>query len=252
MQGSESSGILKPGLRDPGYVRIRDGTACSFGGSQMWFYLRGEKGGSRRICGQGCGLIAFADLLLYRASRDRRWFPESWKSFSGTPSFLKKESYIRLVRMLDRKYLRVLPMVGLTGPAVSFALNLFFLREKIPYRAAWKWALSPAKMLELMEEMLENDIPVIFSIGPNIPFVWGKRGVRLFRANLTETGSTVCRHFVTLTGIYTEQGSGKTMLRISSWGKEFYIDYGEYRDYIKKRSARFASSMVYIRRKKKG
>ena len=37
------------------------------------------------------------------------------------------------------------------------------------------------------------------------------------------------------------------MLQISSWGKMFYIDYEEYRDYVDHFSGTITSSMVYIR-----
>ena len=36
------------------------------------------------------------------------------------------------------------------------------------------------------------------------------------------------------------------MLKISSWGKEFYIDYQEYREYIEKEGDRFTSSLLYL------
>ena len=36
------------------------------------------------------------------------------------------------------------------------------------------------------------------------------------------------------------------MLKISSWGKESYIDYQEYREYIEKEGDRFTSSLLYL------
>jgi len=38
-----------------------------------------------------------------------------------------------------------------------------------------------------------------------------------------------------------------TVLGISSWGKQYYINYNEYRDYIDTTGGTFTSSMLYIR-----
>lgn len=38
------------------------------------------------------------------------------------------------------------------------------------------------------------------------------------------------------------------MLRISSWGKQYYIDFDEYRDYIDNKSGKWTSSIVYIKK----
>lgn len=44
----------------------------------------------------------------------------------------------------------------------------------------------------------------------------------------------------------TDPIPGKIMLHISSWGKSYYIDYEEYRNYVDKVGGKFTSSILYI------
>jgi hypothetical protein len=142
-------------------------------------------------------------------------------------------------------------------------------------------------MLECTWEMLSRDIPVILSIGPNTPFLWKNEGVTFYnREILSDVDDTsnenspsdinssihlptlyryrpvknnINSHYVTVTGLYkmersnradqeeSPNGNGKIMLRISSWGKLYYIDYNQYRDYIDNFGGTFTSSMIYIK-----
>jgi hypothetical protein len=123
-------------------------------------------------------------------------------------------------------------------------------------------------MYEIMEEMLHKDIPVILSIGPNTPNLWGKKGVPFYERKeidyqddtdqsaevlkpyyYKEVKKAVNGHYVTVTGIIKDNVTGRIMLRISSWGKQYYINYEEYRDYIDTNSGTFTSSIVYVKRK---
>lgn len=239
-------------LENHGYLPIRNGDTCSFGGSQMWFQTRPGKAGSGRICAYGCGLIAFSDLLLYLAAQKKIRRPACMENLFAGGDRIEKASYMEYIRFMDRKFMPVIPFSGINGISLEIGLNHFFLREKLPFRASWKWMLTSQKMLVLMKEMLSDDIPVIFSIGPNTPFVWGKKGVAFCRkdpSGALAVQETVCRHYVMLTGISTDPLSGRTLLRISSWGREFYIDYGEYRSYVRRTGGKITSSIVYIRRK---
>lgn len=246
----ESGSSLISGLKDQSYIRIWDGKLSSYGGSQMWFHTKGQKGGSRRIKGYGCGLIAFGDLLFYLAAHHETRRPDCMQKLFDSEDGPDKAVYMEYIYYLDRTYLRVIPQFGLPGFAVAIAMNIFFFREKLPYRASWKWTLSSRKMLEKMKEMLAEDIPVIFSVGPNTPFFWIKKGIPFYSRDPSgayKLYEKICGHYITLTGICLDPSSGKTMLQISSWGKELYIDYAEYRAYVRTKGDVFTSSMVYIR-----
>jgi hypothetical protein len=58
--------------------------------------------------------------------------------------------------------------------------------------------------------------------------------------------NNVKKHYFTVTGIFSDDISGKTMLRISSWGKEFYIDYTDYRNYANNIGNRATTSIINI------
>ncbi len=238
-------------LKDPSYVKISNGAHMSYGGSQMWFSPNGADRGSGRLAGGGCGLVAMADFLLYWSRKNREQCPGLMHPLleNAEPD---KERYIQYLRILDRKYLHVLPSVGVTGFQLALAMNLFFLREKLPLRASWKCFLSSPRMLGRMTELLQNDLPVIFSVGPNTPWVFGKKSIGMYR--LENSGKLkkvdqVSRHYVMLTGIESGPEEGQTLLKISSWGRPYYLDYAEYREYVRKTGDSITSSMIYIREK---
>jgi hypothetical protein len=41
----------------------------------------------------------------------------------------------------------------------------------------------------------------------------------------------------------------KIMLEISSWGKKYYVNYNDYRDYVKKNDNYYFSNILYIKKK---
>jgi hypothetical protein len=126
--------------------------------------------------------------------------------------------------------------------------------------------------------MLSLDIPVILSIGPNTPNLWGKKGITFYeyreieyredKDNSTKkdinTGDAkpavkkpyyykvvrqnINGHYVMVTGMIKDDIAGRIMLRISSWGKQYYINYEEYRDYIDSSSGTFTSSIVQVQK----
>lgn len=113
-------------------------------------------------------------------------------------------------------------------------------------------------MLYKIIEMLQKDIPVIFSVGSNTQNVFGKYKINLYKQNQkygsddlygydydTKTNS----HYMMITGAIVDNLASKhnVMLCVSSWGKKYYVDYWEYRDYILNHGDRVTSSMIYIR-----
>jgi hypothetical protein len=260
------------------------------------------------------------------------------------------------VRKIDGYYTKTKRFVAVLGPHVATAINDYSRMFSLKYRAKWKWSLTYYDMLEAIEEMLTLDIPVILSIGPNTPKLWGKKGIPFYqqytveipkdatarankmdrkvrvltmdkadpvlipiektaeegyqikvetdseneskamtgaeseiesvdkrkaepgnepvekqkaepgnepvekqKAELGNETETVFRykpvkqdinsHYITVTGIRKDPVTATIMLRISSWGSEYYINYEEYRDYVNDFSGTMTSSIVYITRK---
>lgn len=208
--------LQKPFLK----IRSRDGE--SFGGNQAWFpykFLRKS----------GCGVISAVDVLLHIEEREQ----------------LTEKKYIEYAKNIWLHYLPVIPGFGMNGLTLMLGMNCYFRKQKLPYKAFW--GVSGRKMLSRIDRMLSEDIPVILSAGPNFPNIFGKHKLSFYtkindKKYIPATKTKA--HFVTVTGrdgIY---------LQVSSWGKEYYIDIREYREYVKHCSSPLVSNIICITKKK--
>ena len=208
------------GLSRP-YLQISDGKSLSYGGSQM----RSDNNMIRKC---GCGPVAALDLCAYLEGRDRTPIP--------------LEEYNRELERLCRRFFLLIPNIGINCIGLIAGLNLMFWEKHLPYRAFW--AASGGRLWERAEEMLRRNIPVILSIGPNFPRFWGKDRlnfyVRLQDGRFLPAVSTKA-HYVTVTGL------DENWLRISSWGRQYYINRREYEAYIRKHSNYLVSNLVVVR-----
>ena len=120
------------------------------------------------------------------------------------------------------------------------------MRYGMPYRA--RWGCTPGKMRERIDDMLRRDLPVVLSIGGDFPFFWKRSRLKLYQKTQAgwKTAASARAHFVTITG---RQGN---MMQISSWGKEYYIDWNEYQQYAKRHSSYLISNIccLYARNKR--
>ena len=221
------------------YVCVLNGSEPSYGGNQMC-------SPDKAIARCGCGGVAALDLLLYL---DRYHCAESVPEFraarqDGASLVLSNERYQILLKKLIRKYLPVIPPFGMNGVTLAAGVNLFFHRHKMPYRA--RWGVSGKRTWESAKEMLDKDIPVIMAVGPNFPFFWQNHKAAFYSE--TPDGGLHCAaqvkaHFVVLTGIDSE------LLKISSWGRIYYLKRREFEDYVRRYSINYFSSILYISRK---
>ena len=219
------------GLRQeyPG-VALPDGRR-SYGGNQM-----ASPDKVMRRC--GCGIVAAADLLLYLHRHHN-----SMPMFAGLNELPTQEEYEDLLQTLRRKYFPLFYPVGMNGISLALGLNRVFRKNSIPLCA--RWDMSEAKLWTRMEEMLLRDVPVILSIGPNFPRLWKKGKETLYRLDNGEQQAAAATraHYVTVTGM------DEKWLRVSSWGKEYYLSRQEYEHYRADVSSALVSNIVYIRRK---
>lgn len=194
----------------------------TYGGNQAWLP-------HRFLRKNGCGVIAAADVLRYLQKQE---------------TCLTEQEYLAFAKELWTGYLPVIPGFGMNGLTMMNGLNRYFLRKKMPYRACWK--VSSKKMLNRIDEMLGQDLPVIMAIGPNFPKIWEKKTLTLYQKD--ENGnefpaSKTKAHFVTVTG------RDERKLRISSWGKEYWIEIPEYREYVRAYSSPLVSNIMMIKRR---
>ena len=212
------------------FISVRKEGIISYGGNQTW----SENAVIRRC---GCGVIGSLDLLLYL---DR--YNKGGQAPETRPIPLKE--YDRMCMELSRRYLPLLPPFGTNGAALALGVNRVFARYNMPFRASWQ--LSSSKMMGKVESMLDADIPVILSIGANFPLFWQDNRVTLYSKDSLgrmHRASSTKAHYVTVTG------SEPNDLRISSWGREYYINKGEYFSYIHQHSNSIISNILMIERR---
>ena len=215
---------MKTQLKRP-YISVQRGGVHSYGGNQAWCKEKYRQESA-------CGLISAVDLLLYVERK-----PEE-------P--LSEEEYLRITKGLGHRYFPVIPKVGMIGWSVAFGLNAYFCLHGIALRASW--GVRPKRLWERMEEMLEADIPVILTIGPNFPFRWSGHKLNLYTRGVEGTYRAACKvsgHYVNVTGMEEE------WLRISSWGREYYVRRAEYTDYVRKYSNYLVCNLVSIQKKRR-
>jgi len=221
---------LSADLKNP-YVSVSYGGFLSFGGSQR----RAESRITRRC---GCGIIASADLLLYLAN-----YRKGCSTLAGSELPVPSGEYESFTSMLKRRYMPLIPRFGTSGLALTWGLNRYFKKHRIPLKA--RWAVRKSRLRGCIEEMLSKDLPVILSIGNNFPLFWRRKKLNLYMK--TDSGfvhtTSAKAHFVSVTGIDDE------WLRISSWGQEYYIRWDEYTQFVDRYSSWTISNIIYIRQK---
>ena len=223
-------------LKHP-YISVDTDNEPSYGGSQM-------RSASTTVQKCGCGIIAAFDTILYLS----RWHPECFISeFSDMLSLssLPIEKYNEYISKLKKTYFPIIPHAGMNGLTLMVGMNLFFKRHRLPCSAVW--CVSDRKIWGRVEEMLKNDIPVIMSVGPNFPLVWQNHKASFYvksKDGYFVRAASVKAHYITVTGMDDE------WLRISSWGRRYYLNRTEFEDYVSAFSAGFVSNILYIKIKK--
>lgn len=226
-------------LKHP-YVSVSSGPAVSYGGNQMCSENKTE----RTV---GCGAVAALDLFLYlcRYHSDPRQhgqndvFPSVWP--------LDRQQYLSLLHEYRKKYFPLIPGHGINGVSLAIGINAFFLKYRLPFFAFW--GVPYARLWSSVQELLEQDIPVIFSIGPNFPLFWQHHQLRFYVQRSDGAyipGPQTHAHYVTITGMDDQ------WIRIASWGRKYYINREEYLAYVKKYSIHLVSNILYIRKKGHG
>lgn len=226
-------------LKNP-YISVSNGPLVSYGGNQMCSESKTERS-------VGCGVVAALDLFLYlfryhldpdQNSRGVH-LPGTWP--------MDQQQYLALLHYFRKKYFPLIPGHGINGLSLAIGVNAFFLKNRIPFYAVW--GVPYRKLWTSIQSMLEQDIPVIFSVGPNFPVFWQHHKLRFYvrRADGEYIpGAQTHAHYVTVTGM------DEQWLQIASWGRRYYIKRDEYLSYVQKHSARVVSNILYICKKSHG
>ena len=205
----------------------------SFGGSQM-------HSDDSTLIKYGCGIVAVQEVLLYLT----RYHGCPGRDLFGEMAFkavVSSEEYHKTLDHLRARYLHLIPSFGINGISLVIGLNAAFRRYGFPYRGQWK--IASRNFYPCMEEMLRNDIPIIISVGPNFPDLWGKRTVSLNpeRNMRGIPAQGINAHYMIATGLDDE------CIHVSSWGRKYLIDRREYDEYVRRISSSIVSNLVYIK-----
>lgn len=256
-------------LSAPDYVPIIKDTGISYGGSQMWFPETKWYKKDTIIHRYGCGTIAVADLLLYLSCRKMYLRTPITALAVNADNQIVYQNYLSYVRKIHDQYTKTLPLLAVLGPIAASAINTYSEDYGLNLRASWQWTLNYYEMYDLIEEMLNKDIPVILSIGPNTPKLWGRKGIPFYELReidfqpsqtVSDSSKEVSKpyyyktvkydingHYITVTGLIKDELTGRIMLQISSWGSRYFIDYEKYRDYAENVGGTFTSSLLHVR-----
>jgi hypothetical protein len=127
---------------------------------------------------------------------------------------------------------------------LAAGMQRFFRRYKLPYSC--RWCFSYRELWGRIETMLAADLPVIMSVGPNFPFFWKHEKACFYiktPAGEYQPASGAHAHYFTVTGM------DESWLRISSWGRCYYLNRREFEHYARKHSTPVVSNILYIERK---
>ena len=191
----------------------------------------------------GCGIIAANDLLLYLSSWQMQGSVAFFDSLPETRP-IPLPAYTTCISRMNQRYFPMIPYAGINGLMLMAGVRRFLQEQQMPYSA--RWCFSPGSLWQRTEKMLRQDIPVIMSVGPNFPQIWGKRRVRFYIQSGPDSFTPAAgarQHYFTVTGM------DEDWLRISSWGQLYYINRQDFEEYIHRYSLSFVSNVLLVERK---
>lgn len=212
---NKSNAVFLP--RELFLIKTGKNTPPLYGGDQSLFE-------SRSISKSGCGLIAGANVLCHLTNTQ--------------PSF---EEYTDICLELNKKYIPISRRFGIDGIRLACGLRRALKSRGMSFRVRWCASASAEKTQQRICGMLKENIPVILSAGPPLPF-FGKSAVTLFaeRGGKLVPAARIRSHYVTVTS-----DNGK-FFAVSSWGKKYFILKEEFFHYSSRRSISLFSNIVYI------
>ena len=218
------------------YIAVDVRGKASYGGGQQF-----SPDPMLRRC--GCGVVAATDLLLYLSTWHPNGAAEYYEGLLGSEP-IPFPAYVTCLSRMNRRYFPMIPHAGINGVMLMAGMERFFRDQNMPYTA--RWCFSADKLWARMEHMLREDFPVITSVGPNFPQIWGKKRVRFYiqsaPGQFIPAGGAK-QHYFTVTGM------DRDWLRISSWGRMYYLRRQEFEEYTHRDSLRFVSNILLVDKK---
>jgi hypothetical protein len=239
-----------------------DGNNASYGGHQSWFGRYGYTGNSKIFCNNyvtgyevsssGCGLIAVADMFLYLTLSDTKYNPIPSIEFGESYDNIDFDTYITYVDALsDHFYIYGWPIYGIPAEHIPGELEngIWFISDmyKMGLYAEWENSTDQLQCLDKIKEMINNDIPAILSYCNNNELQLYKFIDHQYDIN---NSTTIGGHYMPATGVieYSDDAAEligrKCMIRIATYGKEYYVDFDEYSNEL----SFFDTNIMYVKK----
>ncbi len=216
------------------YISVinESGKVIGTGGNQGWIVSSPKK----NIRGQGCGMISAIDLCLYLMGTTTIGVNDYAKLTEG---FLNIN---RFAKLCMREFFGGRVAVGITPKQMCRYINKLLSGK---YKARWNGIHGHRNLLQEMSAMIDKDIPVIWALYSP------KKKLSLYSLDSATNNykriAEVNSHYVNAISIIED--SNRTMIKISSWGKIYYVDYNEYLSFARDSIlSKVCSNIVLIKR----
>lgn len=234
-----------------------DGNIQSYGGYQGWFGSYGYLGENNIFCNgtangrsihsKGCGIIAMADMFMYLALSDSKYNP----IYNSNPFYdnidlgnsytnIDFDTYVAYIVQISQ-YFKIESFILKGIPAVAPVLTSLKdsfndINQKYDMGMSIKWdpyGSNAKNCMNAIKNMLQNDTPVVFSYMNNNQLLQ----LYEFKDNAyveTISDYNIKSHYMVATGVieYSDEIATvfghKTMIKIATYGKVFYMDYEDY------------------------
>ena len=236
--------VIKHQLKQP-FISIEG----SFGGNQMWFDDNNVLTTDYIIHKYGCGLISVSDVIFYISSNRGIQSPADFFFDTNNLDSILIVDYMNYIMYMNEFYFPTLRGLGVNGLSMQNAFRTYSSISGLDLSAEWN--IEPDSTLDKILEMLDNDIPVTLSIGPD-----DENGVDFYDEFSFTTKDSyylenksmeyVKDHYVTVTGAIENRIKDSMILEISSWGKKYYIDFDEYEVFVAQHSNYVFSNILHV------
>lgn len=235
------------------YLKIKTPEGISHGGSQSWFGRQGKGRRESVLSDYGCGLVSLGDFFWVAGEQ----YPELKPSLENgcyrpayrTEGLLEEKQYLGYLESLRRKYLWILPRLGANAWQIWAAAWRYM--RKSGYMAKLHWGVPTWRLKQRILSMLEQGLPVIFCVGPNLNPFDREQKVTLYQPEGAgmKAVTKVRAHYMNITGMLWDR-EGKCYLQVSSWGKCYYISWQEYLHYRRSQPpllGSWLSNILYVK-----
>ena len=230
-----------------------DDSNASYGGYQGWLGRYGYTQDDRIFClssatgsdihSHGCGIIATADMFLYLALSNDKYNPTYMPEYNTPINFgtdynnISFDTYVSYITTFSNAF-NIWDLIGGIPAIAPFGLSslkkgmdILNSCNNMGLTIRWEHNTDKNECLNKIKKMINEDIPVVFSYNDNNKLQLYKFTNKKY---VTNGGEEVYHHYMVATGIieYSDEVAKligrKCMVRIATYGKEYYMDFDEY------------------------